>query len=77
MHLLRTALLIATLASLTACASPPYSKQGASLDEATADYQDCYSKASLDHYTPGQNVEVDDATRTCMKSRGYSWAMRF
>lgn len=77
MRMLRTAFMISLLVLLAACASPPYSKQGGSLAEASADYQDCYSLGSLDHYTPGKNVEVKDATDTCMQARGYKWAMRF
>jgi len=77
MHMLRTALLISILACLAACASPPYSKQGATREQASADYQDCYSLGSLNHNTPGVNADVDDDTAKCMKARGYSPAMRF
>jgi len=77
MPMIRTVLLIACLGLLGACASPPYGKPGTSKQEAAADYQDCYSKASLDHYTPGNNTEVDAGTADCMKQRGYSSTMRF
>ncbi|WP_243368786.1 hypothetical protein [Fundidesulfovibrio soli] len=77
MRTLRIILLLSALASLAACASPPYSKQGATREQAAADYQDCYSLGSLEHYTPGKNIAVDDATANCMKARGYSSAMRF
>ncbi len=71
MIILRTALLIAVVSALAACASPPYSKQGVSREEAMADYQDCYSKGSLDHYTPESRASINKSTRACMKARGY------
>ena len=77
MTILRTALLITLVSSLAACASPPYSKTGVSRDEALADYQDCYSKGSLDHFTPESKASINKDTRAGMKARGYHWDGEF
>jgi hypothetical protein len=71
MTTLRTALLIAAVTTLSACASPPYSKQGTAREVAMADYQDCYSKGCLDHFTPEMKASSSKSTRACMKARGY------
>ena len=77
MIFLRTALIIAVVSALAACASPPYSKKGVSRDEAMADYQDCYSKGSLDHFTPESKASINKSTRASMKARGYQEGMTF
>lgn len=72
MKTLRTALLAAVAcALLSACASPPYAKSGVSREVAMADYNDCYSKGSLDHFTPESRASINKSTRACMKARGY------
>ncbi|GAB6037958.1 hypothetical protein JCM15519_25170 [Fundidesulfovibrio butyratiphilus] len=57
--------------ALCACTKPPYQKPQASIEDLDADYQDCYSLGALKHYTPGQTVSVEDATKSCMRERGY------
>lgn len=57
--------------ALAACTKPPYQKPQVAEADMAADYQDCYSLGALKHYTPGQTVSVDDATRACMQERGY------
>jgi hypothetical protein len=71
MTTLRILTLIAGVSALTACASPPYSKSGVDREVAMADYQDCYSLGSLDHYTPESRASINKTTRACMKARGY------
>jgi len=71
MPLLRAAVLCLALASLAACASPPYARQDAPRDVAMADYQDCYSRGCLDHFTPETKASANKSTRACMKARGY------
>lgn len=71
MNTLRAALLLACLAALSACASPPYAKTDAERAQALADYQDCYSKGSLEHFTPEIQASIAKSTRACMKARGY------
>jgi hypothetical protein len=73
----RILLFLLAAALATGCASPPYSKSGVAREQAMADYQDCYSKGSLDHFTPGQSVEVDAAAKACMRARGYSKTLSF
>jgi len=69
----RIALLAALALSLAACAgSPPFSKNGADRQTALYDYQDCYSKGALEHYTPEVHASVNKSTRACMKARGYT-----
>lgn len=77
MNIPRLSSLILAACLLGGCASPPYSKSGAAREQAMADYQDCYSRGSLDHYTPGRSVEVDDAAKACMQARGYSKTLSF
>jgi len=72
MNHLRASVLCLALVSLAACASPPYSRQDAARDVAMADYQDCYSRGALEHYTPESKASVNKSTRACMKARGYS-----
>jgi len=67
----RAVILIAGLCALAACASPPYSKSGTDREVAMADYQDCYSKGSLDHLTPESKASISASTRACMQARGY------
>ena len=74
---LRIVALIAAVSALSACASPPYSKSGVDREVAMADYQDCYSKGSLDHYTPESKASVEKSTRACMKARGYGENLTF
>lgn len=77
MTLARAALPLALACLLSACASPPYSRQGTDREEAMADYQDCYSKGCLDHYTPEVKASVNKSTRACMKERGYVESCNF
>lgn len=77
MTTLRTALLLALVFALGACASPPYSKSGVSRDVAMADYQDCYSMGALEHFTPEIHASINKSTRACMKARGYSGSLDF
>ncbi|MFZ5427003.1 MAG: hypothetical protein ACOZEN_08505 [Thermodesulfobacteriota bacterium] len=76
MKYVRAAALVALASMLAACASPPYSRQGADRAAAMADYQDCYSKGCLDHFTPESRASVNKSTRACMKARGYQEAVR-
>jgi hypothetical protein len=69
--LCRLTILAALLLALAACASPPYSKPGVTRDQASSDYQDCYSLGALDHFTPDTKASINKATRACMKARGY------
>jgi hypothetical protein len=80
MSTLRVALSItalAALAALSACASPPYSAKGVDREQAMADYQDCYSKGCLAHYTPEEHASIAKTTRACMKERGYHETFSF
>ena len=72
MSFARAALPLALACLLSACASPPNSRQGADRATAMADYQDCYSKGCLDFYTPGTETTVELSARNCMQQRGYS-----
>ncbi|WP_243357996.1 hypothetical protein [Fundidesulfovibrio terrae] len=76
MSTLRLALSIAALAALCAC-SPPYSAKGVERERAMADYQDCYSKGCLAHYTPEDHGSINKTTRACMKERGYHETLSF
>jgi len=77
MKYVRAAALVALASMLAACASPPYSRQGAEREIAMADYQDCYSKGCLDHFTPESKASVNKSTRACMKARGYTENFHF
>ena len=78
MTTLRTLALFAAVAALSAaCASPPYAKSGTAREAAMADYQDCYSLGSLDHYTPESRASIGKTTRACMKARGYQETCSF
>uniref|UniRef100_A0A7C3W832 Lipoprotein n=1 Tax=Fundidesulfovibrio putealis TaxID=270496 RepID=A0A7C3W832_9BACT len=76
MNRIRAAAFAVLACLLAACASPPYSRQGADRAVAMADYQDCYSKGCLDHFTPESKASVNKSARACMKARGYQEAMR-
>ena len=56
---------------LAACTAPPYHKPEANIDVTMADYQDCYSKGALEHFTPEIHASINKSTRACMKARGY------
>jgi hypothetical protein len=65
------------LLALCACAGTPYRKDGASKEQADADYQDCYSEAARQHFTPEIQAHINKAARECMKQRGYHSSFTF
>jgi hypothetical protein len=69
--------LAALLLALCSCAGPPFGKAGANLAETEADYQDCYSEAARQHFTPEIQAHINKATRDCMKERGYHSVFTF
>ena len=73
----RLIVLSALLLTMCACAGSPFGKAGASKAEVDADYQDCYSEAVRQHFTPEIQADTDKATSVCMKERGYHWAPTF
>ncbi|GFK92912.1 hypothetical protein NNJEOMEG_00740 [Fundidesulfovibrio magnetotacticus] len=77
MNLARALVLGFCLASLAACASPPYAAKGVDRATAMADYQDCYSKGCLAHFTPELKASINKTARACMKERGYQETCSF